>query len=128
MTASLSLPNRHPIVLIGRIQSHSWIDSKGSYWDTLEAYHYVRLSFEEDLLIVGGEDHKTGQKKDPELCFQKIENWARARFACGEVAYRWSGQVIEPYDCLAYCGRNPNDFENVYVTQEAPEMESPTVR
>ncbi len=88
---------------------------KALYWDTLEAYHYVRLSHDGDLLIVGGEDHKTGQQKDPGVCFQKIENWARARFACEEVSFRWSGQVIEPYDCLAYCGRNPIDFDNVYI-------------
>ncbi|TIX35198.1 MAG: FAD-binding oxidoreductase, partial [Mesorhizobium sp.] len=34
------------------------------YWDTLDPYHYVRLQPGEgktDFLIVGGEDHKTGQ-------------------------------------------------------------------
>ena len=30
------------------------------YWDTADPYHYVRLHG--DLLIVGGEDHKTGQE------------------------------------------------------------------
>ena len=44
------------------------------YWDTLKAYHYVRIqpmqrlrprpSTTYDLLIVGGEDHKTGQADD----------------------------------------------------------------
>ena len=31
-------------------------------WDTGDPYHYVRL--QGDLLIVGGEDHKTGQASD----------------------------------------------------------------
>src|SRR5205814_7419905 len=38
---------------------------KALYWDTLDPYHYVRLqpgpAAGEDVLIVGGEDHKTGQ-------------------------------------------------------------------
>jgi glycine/D-amino acid oxidase-like deaminating enzyme len=43
----------------------------GLYWDTLEPYHYVRLfeplgTGESDVLIVGGEDHKTGQAEGPE--------------------------------------------------------------
>src|SRR6185503_3422413 len=41
---------------------------QGLYWDTLDPYHYVRLSRSSsigtDVLIVGGEDHKTGQAHD----------------------------------------------------------------
>ncbi|WP_375511611.1 hypothetical protein [uncultured Nostoc sp.] len=36
---------------------------KALYWDTLDPYHYVRLQSidqQYDVLIVGGEDHKTG--------------------------------------------------------------------
>ena len=29
--------------------------------------------------------------------------------------YHWSGQVLEPVDCLAFIGRNPMDHDNVYV-------------
>src|SRR3982751_4668845 len=32
------------------------------YWDTPDPYHYVRLA--NDVLIVGGEDYKTGQEDD----------------------------------------------------------------
>src|SRR5207248_89135 len=32
------------------------------FWDTLHPYHYVRLDrIDGEILIVGGEDHKTGQ-------------------------------------------------------------------
>ena len=37
------------------------------YWDTEDPYHYVRTAARErgnDFLIVGGEDHKTGQADD----------------------------------------------------------------
>jgi glycine/D-amino acid oxidase-like deaminating enzyme len=31
-----------------------------------------------------------------------------------EITFRWSGQVMEPVDCLAFIGRNPGD-EHVYI-------------
>ena len=86
-------------------------------WDTQHPYHYVRHCFdsqrEEDLLIVGGEDHKTGQKDDAEARWDRLEAWARERFPDMEdVAYRWSGQVLETMDGLAHIGR---DRDGVYV-------------
>src|SRR5215216_256518 len=45
--------------------------ARALYWDTLDPYHYVRLQDEagHDLLIVGGEDHKTAQ------AFNQEERW-----------------------------------------------------
>jgi glycine/D-amino acid oxidase-like deaminating enzyme/nitrite reductase/ring-hydroxylating ferredoxin subunit len=102
------------------------------FWDTAERagmendmgtvpYHYVRLANGQgadggDVLIVGGEDHKTGQADDFEQRFQRLEDWARARWPkAGEVVFHWSGQVMEPVDGLGYIGRNPSDEDNVYV-------------
>jgi glycine/D-amino acid oxidase-like deaminating enzyme/nitrite reductase/ring-hydroxylating ferredoxin subunit len=90
------------------------------YWDTAEPYHYVRLqpgaAGEDDVLIVGGEDHKTGQADDADERYARLEAWTRERFPMvTEVRYRWSGQVMEPVDGLAFIGRNPLDDENVYI-------------
>jgi glycine/D-amino acid oxidase-like deaminating enzyme/nitrite reductase/ring-hydroxylating ferredoxin subunit len=88
------------------------------YWDTADPYHYVRLHDDgaEALLIVGGEDHKSGQADDGAERFSRLERWTRERFpAAGEVALRWSGQVIEPPDGVAFIGRNPGDADNVYI-------------
>ena len=69
----------------------------------------------EPLLIVGGEDHKTGQADDQERRFGALLEWTRQHFPmAGDIAYRWSGQVIEPNDYMAFIGRNPGD-ENVYI-------------
>ncbi len=96
---------------------------KALYYDTLEPYHYVRVQpFDEihDLLIVGGEDHKTGQEKNPEERFTALESWARERFPrVQEYAYRWSGQVFEPVDSLAYIGRNPLDRQTYIITGDS---------
>jgi glycine/D-amino acid oxidase-like deaminating enzyme/nitrite reductase/ring-hydroxylating ferredoxin subunit len=87
-------------------------------WDTLDAYHYVRLQpldDESDLLIIGGEDHKTGQADDTDERHQRLIEWAQQRFPLGEVEFTWAGQWMESIDGLAYIGRNPLDENNVYV-------------
>lgn len=88
------------------------------YWDTADPYHYVRLHSvgDHDLLIVGGEDHKTGQADDGAARLTRLEVWARERFpAISGIEYRWSGQVMEPVDGVAFIGRNPADSQNVYI-------------
>ena len=87
--------------------------AKALYWDTTDPYHYVRLHG--DVLIVGGEDHKTGQADDGADRFARLEAWARERFPIGAVELRWSGQVMEPVDGLAYIGRNPGNKGHVFV-------------
>lgn len=93
---------------------------KALFWDTLDPYHYVRFGRMKDqphdVLIVGGEDHKTGQDQHPEERFYRLEGWTKERFPmAGQVAFRWSGEIMEPQDGLGFIGRNPMDDDNVYV-------------
>lgn len=100
------------------------------WWDTgdmdskwvSQPYHYARVAeydSENDLLIVGGEDHKTGQGDEEFLSesarYDKLEAWTRECFPMlGDLSYRWSGQIIEPVDSLGFMGKNPGD-ENIYI-------------
>jgi glycine/D-amino acid oxidase-like deaminating enzyme len=103
---------------------------KALYWDTgnhdseniVAPYHYVRIQRMDndenhDLLIVGGEDHQTGSAasdKDIEKRYSKLESWTKGRFPIeeGGIEYRWSGQVMEPQDSIAFIGHNPGDKNN----------------
>jgi glycine/D-amino acid oxidase-like deaminating enzyme/nitrite reductase/ring-hydroxylating ferredoxin subunit len=87
--------------------------ARALYWDTADPYHYVRLAGH--ILIVGGEDHKTGQADDGRQRFDHLERWTRERFPVGTVEFTWSGQVMEPVDGLAYIGRNPGDKGHIFV-------------
>lgn len=91
----------------------------GLYWDNLDPYHYVRLGERRgtlDTLIIGGEDHKTGQESDTDLRFRVLETWARERFPrLGAITHRWSGQVMETIDGLGFIGRNPGSAPNSFV-------------
>jgi glycine/D-amino acid oxidase-like deaminating enzyme/nitrite reductase/ring-hydroxylating ferredoxin subunit len=92
--------------------------ARALYWDTADPYHYVRLHDDgaDELLIVGGEDHKTGQAQDGEQRFARLEQWTKQRFpTAGDVKLRWSGQVMEPADGVAFIGPNPGDADNVYI-------------
>jgi glycine/D-amino acid oxidase-like deaminating enzyme/nitrite reductase/ring-hydroxylating ferredoxin subunit len=95
--------------------------TRALYWDTPDPYHYVRVQGGKendryDVLIVGGEDHKTGQENDGAARFGRLEQWTRERWPqVGEVEFRWSGQVMEPVDGIAFIGRNPLDDDNVFI-------------
>jgi glycine/D-amino acid oxidase-like deaminating enzyme/nitrite reductase/ring-hydroxylating ferredoxin subunit len=88
-------------------------------WDTADPYHFVRLvegDKDKDILIIGGEDHKTGQQEEGDVPYERLESWARELFPMLEkVSHRWSGQIMEPVDGLAYLGRNPLDKDNVFI-------------
>jgi glycine/D-amino acid oxidase-like deaminating enzyme/nitrite reductase/ring-hydroxylating ferredoxin subunit len=85
-------------------------------WDTCDPYHYIRLAEHDGktFAIVGGEDHKTGQCDDEAAALDKLESWAIAKLGLAAPAFRWSGQVMETLDGLAYIGLNPGE-RNLYV-------------
>jgi glycine/D-amino acid oxidase-like deaminating enzyme/nitrite reductase/ring-hydroxylating ferredoxin subunit len=96
------------------------------YWDTEDPYHYVRIqpmrvadgrsNSEYDLLIAGGEDHKSGQADDTMERHGRLEKWTRMRFPMmEEIEFTWAGQYMETIDGLAFIGRNPGDEDNVFV-------------
>jgi len=83
------------------------------FWDTQEPYHYIRSVTDEKgpLLILGGADHRTGEKRDTERCFQQLENYAAERFNVNSWDYRWSAQMFNPADGLPYIGK----LSGVYI-------------
>jgi glycine/D-amino acid oxidase-like deaminating enzyme/nitrite reductase/ring-hydroxylating ferredoxin subunit len=104
------------------------------YWDTgnqnsenkVAPYHYVRIQHNSednskyDILIIGGEDHLTGNitnDKDIQQRYTNLESWTKNRFPIEDIEFRWSGQVLEPKDGIAFIGYNPGDEEkkNVFI-------------
>jgi glycine/D-amino acid oxidase-like deaminating enzyme/nitrite reductase/ring-hydroxylating ferredoxin subunit len=92
-------------VIAGRIPSGTIPDAL--YWDTATPYHYLRIEShrDDDLVILGGEDHKTGQVSDTNACYERLERALTARVPGIALSHRWSGQVIETPDGLPYIGR-----------------------
>lgn len=95
----------------------------GLYWDTLEAYHYVRLqpwNNRNDILIVGGADHKSGEADDAEARFLALTAWMRNLLpALGKELHRWSGQIQDTIDYCGFFGLNPGDQRTFIATGDS---------
>jgi hypothetical protein len=100
----------------------------GAYKDVLlydngDPYIYIRKTAHPDpkyeYLVVGGEDHKVGQETSEGYGkhYQHLEAWTRAHYPfVEETEFRWSGQIIEPNDYMAFIGKNTGSDKNVYVS------------
>ena len=96
---------------------------KGSYEDCLiydiaDPYHYIRFTHcddTDDYLVLGGGDHKVGQEANEGAAYAELEDWVRARFPqLGATDYKWSGQIFEPVDHVAFIGLNQGK-NHIYV-------------
>lgn len=100
---------------------------KALWWDTgnqsskniVPPYHYVRMhpySGSNDLLISGGEDHPTGETTGEIVDhFARLQEWTHRNFPIEKIIYRWSGQVMEPMDAIAFIGHSLWDNNNVFI-------------
>ena len=110
------LPAYRTYVIGARIPKDSV--QKCLIWDNADPYIYVRTQPETDydVLIVGGEDHKTGHADDADARFGRLVQWTQKRFPMAEeILYKWSGQYFETHDGLAFIGRYSSSEPNVYL-------------
>jgi glycine/D-amino acid oxidase-like deaminating enzyme len=91
-------------VIAGRVDKGLIPDAL--WWDTGDPYRYLRIEphRDHDVVIFGGEDHKTGQNRDTEEAFRRLATTLRALVPSVTLTHRWSGQVIETPDGLPYIG------------------------
>ena len=88
------------------VSGPSTVELPGLYWDMEEPYHYIRNATidGQQHVLVGGEDHKTGQEPDTQAAFDRIAAYAQRLGV--KVTHAWSSQVIKPADGLPLIGRN----------------------
>jgi Rieske Fe-S protein len=72
-------------------------------------------SDEGELIIVGGEHHKTGQSVDTNKHYQALVDYSCDNFTVESVPYRWSTQDCMTLDDVPYVGHFTSDTPNMYI-------------
>jgi glycine/D-amino acid oxidase-like deaminating enzyme/nitrite reductase/ring-hydroxylating ferredoxin subunit len=66
-------------------------------------------------LIVGGEGHKTGQKRNARESYERLAAWTKETFDVEEIEYRWSAQDNVSIDGMPFVGKLTPVFGRVYT-------------
>ncbi|KAI9880847.1 MAG: hypothetical protein M1830_010442 [Pleopsidium flavum] len=91
-------------------------------YDQADPYKYIRFTAcddSDDYLVIGGCDHKVGQEQEDGR-YAELEGWVRERFTkASTVDYKWSGQIFEPIDHVAFIGLNQGKKHTYIVTGDS---------
>lgn len=68
-----------------------------------------------ELILVGGEHHKTGQGEDTSNHYNKLKDFADGLFEVEDIPYRWSTQDYTTMDEVPYIGHLTSGTPDVYV-------------
>jgi glycine/D-amino acid oxidase-like deaminating enzyme/nitrite reductase/ring-hydroxylating ferredoxin subunit len=68
-----------------------------------------------EMLIVGGEGHKTGQGGDTLARYQALERFAREHWEVESIEYQWASQDNESVDHVPYVGKLAPHSKRLYT-------------
>lgn len=68
-----------------------------------------------ELIIVGGDHHKTGQGEDTSLHYEALIDFANSIFTVEDYPYRWSTQDCMTLDGVPYVGHFTSKTPNLYI-------------
>ena len=70
---------------------------------------------QDDLILIGGNDHKTGAKIDLSNAYKFLEDIAKNMYPDCEIKYRWHTEDCISLDKIPYIGKFSSIMPNVYV-------------
>jgi glycine/D-amino acid oxidase-like deaminating enzyme/nitrite reductase/ring-hydroxylating ferredoxin subunit len=90
---------------------------KGTFVDAGEEGWYFRSQKyrNEQMIIVGGQDHKTAHGGDMMKHYDNLMKYAQENFDVEKFLYRWSTQDYLTIDGIPYVGNLTASSENIYV-------------
>ncbi|HEX6292091.1 MAG TPA: FAD-dependent oxidoreductase [Herpetosiphonaceae bacterium] len=107
-------PRREYVICV---RANEGTDPHGMYISIGEPTRSVRTAPSPDglLLVIGGEKHRPGEDPDTNARYRQLEHFARERFGCDQVVYRWSTQDTYAVDRVPYIGRLRPGADHLYV-------------
>lgn len=68
-----------------------------------------------EIILVGGEHHKTGSEKHTNIHYENLSNFAKESFDLQGIIYRWSTQDYSTVDKVPYVGYLTSKTTNILV-------------
>lgn len=117
VTTHFPFLNKHGSYFLKMYQHRSYVlalekapNVNGMYVD--EAQKGMSFRNYENLLLIGGGDHRTGKIGGN---FQELENFAKRNYPDTKIKYRWSTQDCMTLDSVPYIGRYSGSTSDLYV-------------
>ncbi|MCU4801633.1 FAD-dependent oxidoreductase [Halobacteria archaeon HArc-gm2] len=90
---------------------------EGMYYQPYDPYFSVRPypASDEPMILVGGQNHRTGEGGSTETRYERLEAQARNHFDVDSIEYRWSTQDYRSVDRVPFVGPAGPGTSNVYV-------------
>jgi len=90
---------------------------EGMYININDPIYSMRYHFsdEENLLLLGGGNHRAGEKENEEDSYNELESFLNANFKGAEIVSKWSTQDCMTYDKIPYIGLYSKSIDNLYV-------------
>ncbi|MFG6119724.1 FAD-dependent oxidoreductase [Thalassobacillus sp. B23F22_16] len=68
-----------------------------------------------NVLLIGGESHRTGEGVDTDFHYRALEEFAAETFGIKEKLFQWSAQDLYTLDKVPYIGQITRNKENIYI-------------
>ncbi|TPG68046.1 FAD-dependent oxidoreductase [Brevibacillus laterosporus] len=69
----------------------------------------------ENIVLIGGDGHKTGQGKDTLEHYKALETFGHEVYGSNEILYRWSAQDLVTLDKVPYIGEITANHRNILI-------------
>ncbi len=70
---------------------------------------------DEELILVGGDQHKTGQSENANRHYANLIDFAKSTFQVKDIPYRWSAQDCMTMDGVPYVGNLTSQSTDIFV-------------
>lgn len=86
-----------------------------SYEKPTRSLRYQPIENGEQLILIGGEHHKTGQDTNENENYKKLIEFADSTFSATDIPYRWSAQDYTAMDHIPLIGHITSSKRNIFV-------------
>ncbi len=86
-----------------------------SYENPTRSIRFQPLDKEDQLILIGGEHHKTGQDSCEKEHYSNLIKFAELNFSAIEVPYRWSAQDYTAMNEIPFIGHITSGRENIFI-------------